>query len=92
MRPLSTDGAILILVFNTLVSPFVVLTRILQRVVKPGYQWHIQAINHGYTAGSTACLILVGTTEGDTSVLNHNTFAQDTCIRENHNICKSFMI
>ncbi len=62
MRPLSTDGAILILVFNTLVSPSVVLTRILQRVVKPGY--------HGYTAGGTACLILVRTTEGDTSVLN----------------------
>ncbi len=43
MRPLSTDGAILILVFNTLVSPSVVLSKILQRLVKPGYQWHIQA-------------------------------------------------
>ncbi len=27
---------------------------------------------HGYTAGGTACLILVRTTEGDTSVLNNN--------------------
>ena len=26
--------------------------------------------NHGYTAGGTACLILVRTTEEDTSVLN----------------------